>query len=201
MSLSKTSTSICAPTAVSAGAEYVSSAIDVRTFHAGLLLIDWGCTATTAPVGSGAEINIEVSEDGSNVWRVLVPMTASTAAATTCTLRGTDKTLGQTVIECNTVVPALSSIALIVPATVANSEFHRVVGRSTTSGSETFTIPSPGFSAAIAVAGANVYAGAASFVIPVDLLGVQYVRVRVNNNAGTTNVAGIIRASITKTVL
>ena len=181
-------TELLAITAVAADAQQKSSELALTGIKKAAVFIDHGRTATTAFVGAGTEYRVEVSEkaSGNDAWRTLASVPCGIVAASEITADG-NEAAAQTVIECGATYPALGDIVFWENATLANSEWGKVVARVVTGGSESFTLQDGLTNAQTAAK--LIYNKAEQFVLNLDVEVFTRMRVIVNNNNGTTNVA------------
>jgi len=173
-------------TAIAANAQAISSVLDVTGFKNMAVFIDHARDVTTAFVVAGTEYRIQVSENaaGNDNWRTITSVVCDITAASDIAMDG-DEVVGSTVIECGATLPAVNDIVFFKNATIANSEWARVVAIVTTGGSESFTL-SDGLTKA-QVALAHMYNKAEQFVITFDVTTFTRMRVIINNNNGSTN--------------
>ena len=187
-------TELKALTAVAAGVQSVSSALDLSgRIKKVTILIDHAKDSATASAGQGAEYVIQVSEkaSGNDTWRALASFTAAMTAPTAM-VSDAEEAVGATVIECGAAVPAVGDILFFKNATIANSEWANVIARVTTAGSESVTLES-GLTN-IQPAG-TYYTQGEHFVETIDVEAVTRLRVVCNNTKGTTNQAIVWRCA------
>ncbi|MBU0847223.1 hypothetical protein KKH23_08585 [Patescibacteria group bacterium] len=189
-------TELLAPTAVAANAQQLSSVLALTNMKKASVFIDHGRTATTAFVGAGTEYRIQVSQKatGNDTWVSLASVVADIAAATAITADG-NEAAGETVIDIGANTPAVGDIVFWKNATIANSEWGKVVAIT---GGTDFTLQDGLTNAQLAAQ--LIYNKAERFVLSLDVSGFTRMRVVVNNNNGTTNVNIVSRvACITQT--
>jgi len=179
---------LLAITAVAAGAQQKSSILSLTGIKKAAVFIDHGRTATTAFVGAGTEYRVEASQKAAvnDVWRTIASVVAGIAAASEITADG-DEAAGQTVIECGATLPAVNDIVFWENATLGLSEWAKVVAIDATANLENFTLQD-GLTNAQAAA-KLIYNKAEHFVLNLDVEAFNRMRVIVNNNNGSTNVA------------
>ena len=190
MALTKTSVSPDPKiiTAVAAGGQSISDAIDVSGKYSIVLTISHAHDSASANAGSGCEYQVEVSQlaSGDSDWAKFIVVNAPIITPVSIVTDGTEAS-GSTVIECGSVVPTVGNYVFFKNATIANSEWAKVVSVVTTSGSESFTLQD---GLTNSQAAGTYYNGGIKFVIPIDLVGTPVKRLRVvcnNNVAGATN--------------
>jgi hypothetical protein len=177
---------LLAITKVSANAQQKSAVLALKNMKKIAILIDHGRTATTAFVGAGTEYRVEASQKavGDDTWRTIASVVCGIAAATETTADA-DEAVGETVILCDANCPAVGDIVFWENATLANSEWAKVVATTTGVGSESFTILD-GLTNAQAAA-KKIYNKGEQFVLLLDVEDYTRLRVVCNNNNGTTN--------------
>lgn len=197
MALIKTiQTELLGITSVAANAQQLSSTLDLTSVRKVAIFIDHGRTATTAFVVAGTEYRIEVSQkaSGDDAWVPILSVVADIAAATEITADA-DEAAGQTLIEIGANTPAVNDYVFWRNATIANSEWGKVVAIAA---GVTFTLQD-GLTNAQAAA-QLIYNKAERFALALHVETFTRLRVVVNNNNGTTNVAVVSRiAAITET--
>lgn len=178
-------TELLAITAIAAGAQQKSSTLALTGIKKATVLIDHGRTATTAFVGAGTEYRVEVSQKaaGNDTWRSIASVVCGIATATEITADG-DEAAAQTLIEIGANTPAVNDILFWENATLANSEWMKVVAIDA---GVTFTILD-GLTNAQAAAN-KIYNKAEQFTLLLDVEAYTRMRVVVNNNNGSTNAA------------
>jgi len=181
-------TELLAITAVAADAQQKSSELALTDMKKVTVLIDHGRTATTAFVGAGTEYRVEASQkaSGNDAWVTIASYVCAIAAATETTADA-DEAAGETVVLCDANYPALGDLVFWENATLANSEWGKVVARVVTGGSESFTLLD-GLTNSQAAA-KKIYNKAERIALLLDVEAYTRMRVIVNNNNGTTNVA------------
>jgi hypothetical protein len=125
---------------LAANAHYESAEVDVSTLWAAQLFIDFARGSSSA-LTAGVRFKVQVNEkaSGDDAWRTVCEFQTDIVAPSSIVTDGIEA-IGQDVIECGATVPALNDIVFFLHGTVGLSEWHLVVGRVTTGGSETFTI-------------------------------------------------------------
>lgn len=176
-------TELLAITKVAANAQQKSSELALTNMKKVTILIDHGRTATTAFVVAGTEYRIEASQkaSGDDTWRTIASVEAIITAAIEITAAGAEA-IGQTLIACGDPEPAVNDIVFWENATLASSEWMKVVARVDNT---SFTIQD-GLTNAQATA-KKIYNKAEQFVLTLDVTAFTRLRVIVNNNNGTTN--------------
>ena len=179
---------LLAITAIAANIVQKSSVLSLAGLKAVTVLIDHGRTATTAFVGKGTQYIVEASQkaSGDDAWIPLATFEAEIATAVETTADGAEAA-GQTVIECNDQVPSIDDFVFWENATLALSEWGRVVARNAGVGVETFTLED-GLTNAQAVA-KKIYNKAHRWSWVFEVGSLTRMRVVVNNAAPTTSVA------------
>lgn len=188
-------TELLAITKVAADAQQKSSELTLTNIKRVVIFVDHGRTATTAFVGAGTEYRIEASQKatGNDTWRTIDSDTCVITAATEITADGAEAT-GQTLIEIGANTPVAGDIVFWENATLANSEWMKVV--AIVAGTS-FTILD-GLTNDQAAA-KKIYNKGEQFVSNLDVTGYTRLRVIVNNNNGTTNAQVVSRiAAITE---
>lgn len=169
-------------TNVSAGAQSVSSTLDVSTVLAAQLFVDISPEATNTP---GTEIRIEVSQkaSGDDTWVPLTGTVSTTATVNSQAVDGTEAA-GATVIEETTTTGlALNQWIFFKNSTIGNSEWARLVALSA---STSFTLQD---GLTNAQTGSTWYNRGERFVFYVDCSAIKRLRVVCNNNYGSSAVA------------
>lgn len=176
-------TELLAITKVAANAQQKSSELDLANMKKATIFIDHGRTATTAFVVAGTEYRIEASqkETGNDTWRTIASVEGIITAASEITADGAEAA-GQTVIECGDPDPEIGDIVFWENATLANSEWGKVVAHVDNT---SFTLQD-GLTNAQANA-KKIYNKGEQFVLTLDVTAFTRLRVVVNNNNGTTN--------------
>ena len=182
-------------TAVAAGAQQISSTLDISKYQYITLFIDHARDEAAAFVGAGTEYKIQVSEkaSGSDTWRTLTSAVCDITAASDIIMDG-NEAAGQTIIETGATLPAVNDIVFFKNATIANSEWVRVTEIDNTGGTEHFHI-SDGLTNAQAQL-AHIYNKAEQFVISLTNTAYTRLRVVVNNANGSTNKAIVCRVAV-----
>lgn len=187
-------TELLAITQVAANAQQLSSELDLSDNLKNIvaIFIDHGRTATTAFVGAGTEYRVEASFKApttppsgapNDAWVTIASRVCDIAAATAITADGAEAA-GQTSIEIGANTPAVNDICFWENATIANSEWMKVVAIST---GVTFTIQD-GLTNAQAAA-KTIYNKGERISFLLDCTAYTRIRVVVNNNNGSTNAA------------
>jgi len=188
-------TELLAITKVAANTQQKSSELTLAGIKKVTILIDHGRTATTAFIVAGTEYRIEVSQKaiGDDAWSTIASAVAIITAALEITAAGAEAA-GQTLIACGDPEPAVNDIVFWENATLADSEWGKVVARVDNT---SFTIQD-GLTNAQATA-KKIYNKGEQFVFSLDVIGFTRLRVVVNNNNGTTNAQVVSRiAAITQ---
>jgi len=181
-------TELLAITAVAANAQQKSSTLDVSLIDNAAIFIDHARDAAAAFVGAGTEYRIEVSEKatGNDTWRTLYSVVCGIAAASSIVMDG-EEAAGATLIECGDPDPPLGDIVFFKNATIANSEWGKVVAHVN---NVSFTLQDGLSNTQAAI---TLYNKAEQFVLNMSLKTATRMRVVVNNNNGTTNQAVVSR--------
>mgnify|MGYP001617154238 CR=1 FL=1 len=186
-------TELLAITQVAANAQQLSSELDLSANLKNIvaLCVMIGRTATTAFVGAGTEIRVEASfkATGNDAWVTIASYTCAIAAATEITADGAEAA-GQTLIEIGANTPVVNDIVFWENATIGSSEWGKVVAISA---GVSFTLQD---GLTIAQAAAKlIYNKGEKWAPLLDCTGYTRIRVVINNNNGTTNVAVDVRVS------
>ena len=170
-----------AVTAVAAGGQAVSTPVNVASERVIQVFIDHARDSATAPTVAGTEYRIEAAQTaaGNDTWRTIYSFNCDLAAPSAIVTDALEA-VGQTVIECGATGPAIGDIVFFKNATLANSEWSRVVDRVTTGGSESFTVLD---GLTNAQAAGTYYNKAEQFVVKLDIATVTRIRVVANNTA------------------
>ena|SRR3972149_6176358 len=184
-------------TKVAANAQQKSSELDLTNIRDLLLIIHHGRTAVTAFVGAGTEYIVQVSAkaSGDDTWTDIASIVAEIALATAITADGAEAA-GQTVIEIGANTPAVGDIVFWENATLANSEWGKVVAISA---GVTFTLLD-GLTNAQAAA-QLIYNKGKVYALNLSTRSAKRLRVIVNNANGSTNVQIACRISALTEVL
>lgn len=176
-------TELLAITKVAADAQQKSSVLALTNMKKVAILIDHGRTATTAFVVAGTEYRVEVSQkaSGNDAWRVIASAVCGIAAALEITADG-NEAAASVLIECGDPEPAVNDIVFWENATLADSEWMKVVARV----DNVSFVPQDGLTNAQATA-KKIYNKGEQFVLLLDVEAYTRLRVIVNNNNGTTN--------------
>ena len=175
-------------TAVAANAQQKSSVLDLTNVKKVAIFVDHGRTATTAFVGAGTEYRVEASQKatGDDTWRTIASYPCGIAAATEITADA-DEAVAETTVLCSASLPTLGDIVFWENATLANSEWAKVVAIVSTGGSESFTIQYGLTNAQTAAK--KIYNKGEHWAPLLDVAAHKRLRVICNNNAGSTNAA------------
>lgn len=169
-------------TNVSAGAQSVSSTLDVSTVLAAEIFVDISPEATNTP---GTEIRIEVSQkaSGDDTWVPITGTVSTTATVNSQAVDGTENA-GATVIEETTTTGlALNQWIFFKNGTIGNSEWARLVALSA---STSFTLQD---GLTNAQTSSTWYNRGERFAFFIDCSAVKRLRVVCNNNYGSSTVA------------
>ena len=174
-------------TAVAANAQQKSSELSLTGIKKCTIFIDHGRTAVTAFVVAGTEYRIEASQkaSGDDTWVPLASVVCDITAAVAIVMDNAEAA-GATRIECTAVVPTKGDWVYFKNATIANSEWAKVILVDAGVGTEYFDILD---GLAKAQAAITMYNKAERFALTLDVEAFTRLRVVVNNNNGTTNVA------------
>lgn len=185
-------TELLAITAIAADAQQKSSTLNIASIDRALIFIDHARDATTAFVGNGTEYGIEVSEkaSGNDTWRTLYSVVCGIAAASDIVMDESEPA-AETEIKTGATLPAVGDIVFFKNATIANSEWAKVIEIDASGGTEHFDIQDGLTNTQAALA--HMYNKAEQFVLNLDLRGATRLRCVVNNNKGTTNQAIVSR--------
>jgi len=178
-------TELLAITAIAADAQQKSSELALTNMKKASIFIDHGRTATTAFVGAGTEYRVEASQKatGNDAWRTIASVVCGIATAVEITADA-NEAAAQTLIEIGANEPALGDILFWENATLANSEWIKVVAVV----ADTSFTCQDGLTNA-QTAAKLIYNKAEQFVLNLDVEPFTRMRVIVNNNNGSTNVA------------
>ncbi len=190
-------TELKAITAVAANAQSKSSELNVYQKKSATIFIDHAKDNANAAVGAGCEYRFQASEkdSGDDTWRSLDAVVAQITAPT-AVVTDNNEAAGSTVIECGAVVPAIGDIIFFKNATIALSEWARVVAVDATPGSESFTIAD---GLTNAQAAGTYYTQGEHYTATINTRAITRLRVVCNNANGTTNRAIVWRcAAITE---
>lgn len=194
MALTKTiQAELLAITAIAAGAQQISSVIDVSTMYAGTIFIDHAMDSASPPAGSGTEYRIEVSEKatGNDAWTTISSVTAPVVTPVSIVTINTEAA-ASTLIECGAAVPTKGDHVFFKNATIGNSEWAKVASVA----SNQFTLQD---GLTKEQAAGTYYNGGYKWIITLDLLTIKRLRVVVNNNIGSTNQAIVSRIALITT--
>src|SRR3989304_8383665 len=146
MALAKTiQTELLIITAVAAGAQQLSSVGDISGKYQATVFIDHAKdnSDVAAMVGNGAEYRVQVSQkaSGNDTWVDLPGGTVESAiTASPAIAMDAEETAGATQIETGATLAVKNDWVFFKNATIANSEWGRVVSVVATGGSESFTL-------------------------------------------------------------
>lgn len=173
---------LLAITAVAANLQQKSSTLDLTNIKQATIFIDHARDAAAAFVGAGTEYRIEVSEksSGNDTWRTITSVVCDITAASSIVMDA-DEAVDQTLIEIGATTPAVNDIVFFKNATLANSEWGKVVAINA---GVTFTLLDGLTNAQAAI---TLFNKAEQFVITLDTKSLTRLRVIVNNNNGSTN--------------
>ena len=180
--------------AVAADAQDKSSTLALTNVKKVAIFVDHGRDATGAFVGAGTEYRVEVSEKatGNDTWRTIASHTCVITASLGHVMDA-EEAVGQTVIEIGATTPLVNDIQFFKNATIANSEWGKVVA-VVASTSLTLQDGLTNTQAAI-----TTYSKGEHWVALLDVEAYTRLRVVCNNNNGTTNQAIVWRcAAITQ---
>lgn len=182
-------TELLAITAVAAGAQQLSSVLNVATVFQVTIFIDHARDTSDllAMAGNGTEYRIQVSEkaSGNDTWVDVPGGTVESAITASASIAmDAQETAGATQIETGATLPAVGDIVFFQNATLANSEWGKVVSRVTTGGSESFTLQYGLTNTQAAITVSNY---ASRWALTIDVMSYTRLQVVVNNNKGTTN--------------
>jgi hypothetical protein len=120
---------------------------------------------------------------GDRSWLRILSYTAGITVPVALVTDGIEA-VGQTVIECSSVVPVVGDVVCFKNATIANTEFREVVARSTGVGTETITLKD---ALEFTQAQGTYYTQVEKWCPTIPLDGVLRLRVKVDNSRGSTN--------------
>jgi hypothetical protein len=178
-------------TAVAANAQQISSEFALTKTSKATIFIDHARDVATAFVGAGTEYRVEVSEQasGNSTWRTAFSVVCDITAASSIVMDA-EEAIGQTLIEIGATTPAVGDIVFFKNATLANSEWAKVVAINA---GVTFTIQDGLTYTQPAI---TLFNKAEQFVLAIDTTSFTRLRVVVNNNNGTTNQNIVSRVAI-----
>jgi hypothetical protein len=185
---------LLAITNVAANAQQKSAELDLRGLKRVTVNVDIGRTATTAFVGAGTEIKVQFSQElsGNDGW-IDYSMVCDITAATEIVMDALEAA-GATRIECGAGLPAAGDFVYFKNATIANSEWAKVVAILSTGGSEYFDIEDGLKNEQAAI---TLYNKAQRFNPTFEVGSALRMRVVINNNNGSTNVAVDAQVKVT----
>lgn len=178
---------LLAITAVPANTQQTSSVLSLAGVRKVTIFIDHGRTAVTAFVVAGTEYRIEASQkaSGNDTWVPVASVVCEITAPVAIVMDGAEAA-GATRIECTAVVPTKGDWVYFKNATIGNSEWAKVVLVDAGVGTEYFDILDGLTNVQAAI---TMYNKAERFALTLDVEAFTRLRVVVNNNNGTTNVA------------
>lgn len=167
---------------VSAGAQSISSVLDVSTVLAVQLSVDIAPEATNTP---GTEIRIEYSQkaSGDDAWVPLTGAVSTTATSNSHAVDGTENAGATTIEETTTTGLALNQWIFFKNSTIGNSEWARLVALTA---STSFVIQD---GLTNAQTGSTWYNRGERFAFYIDCSAITRLRVVCNNNYGSSAVA------------
>jgi len=183
-------TELKALTEVAADVQSVSSILDVSTKNKVTILIDHAKDNAAASVGQGTEYVVQVSEKatGNDTWRALAAFTAAMTVPVAPVCSAIEP-VGETVIACGAVVPAVGDRVFFKNTVLALSEWANVIAVTPATN---FTIES-GLTNASEIK--TYYTQGEHFVLTIDVEAITRLRVVCNNTKGTTNRAIVWRCA------
>ncbi len=186
-------TELKAITAVAADVQSVSSELSLLSLtglRRATIFIDHAKDNASASVGQGTEYVVQVSQKltGNDTWRSLLPLTAAITVPIASVCSAVEP-VGETVIACASVLPAVGDIMFFKNTTIGNSEWANVIA---VSAGVNFTLES-GLTNASEIK--TYYSQGEHFVISVDIEAQVRLRVVCNNTKGTTNKAIVWRCA------
>ena len=174
-------------TQVAANAQQLSSVLDLSDNLKNIvaIFIDHGRTATTAFVGAGTEYRVEASQkaSGNDAWIPIATRVCGIAAASEITADG-NEAAGESVIDIGATTPVVNDVLFWENATIANSEWIKVTAIAA---GVSFTCQNGLTNAQTAAK--KIYNKGERFAFLLDCTAYTRLRVVVNNNNGSTNVA------------
>ena len=202
MALAKTIQSeLLAITAVAANVQQLSSVLDISAKYQATVFIDHAKDPTdvAAMVGNGTEYRVQVSQkaSGNDTWVDLPGGTVESAiTASPSIVMDAEETAGAIQIETGATLAVKGDWVFFKNATIANSEWGKVVSVVATGGSESFTLQDGLTNTQAAITVTNQ---AARWSLTFDVMSYTRTRVVVNNNKGTTNRAIVCRIAMITT--
>ncbi len=183
-------TELKALTEVAASVQSVSSILDVSNKNKVTVFIDHAKDNALASVGQGTEYVIQVSEKatGNDTWVTLASFTAAMTVPVAPVCSAVEP-VGETVIACGAVVPAVGDTVFFKNTTLALSEWANVIAVTPATN---FTIES-GLTNASEIK--TYYTQGEHFVQMIDVEAITRLRVVCNNTKGTTNRAIVWRCA------
>lgn len=177
-------------TALAADLQSKSSELALTNMKKVAIFIDHGRDAAGAFVGAGTEYRVEVSEKatGNDTWRTIASVVCGIAAPLAHVMDA-EEAAGQTVIEIGATTPVVGDIQFFKNATIANSEWGKVVAMVANT-SLTLQDGLTNTQAAI-----TTYSKGEQFVLLLDVSAYTRLRVICNNNNGSTNQAIVWRCA------
>ena len=190
-------TELLAITAINANAQQKSSELTLLPdIFQTTIFIDHARDVATAFVGAGTEYRIEVSEkaSGDDTWRTVSSVVCDITIALAI-IMDAEEAAGATLIECGVVEPVKGDIVFFKNATIANSEWAKVVA---VTADTDFTLQDGLTNTQAAI---TLYNKAEQFALTLSTYSFTRLRVIVNNNNGTTNQNIVSRIAAISTAL
>lgn len=177
-------TELLAITVVTAGAQQLSSELDVSTDLACTIFIDFAPDSNTAPT-KGTEFRIEVSQKatGNDTWMPFYSIITGIVAAVSGTVQATQNA-GSTTITSTGAISSIvqDDIVFLKNGTLGSSEWVKV---STVTSTTVFGVVDPTTNGQ---GSSGIRNKAEKYIIPIDCTSFKRIRVVINNKyqAGTT---------------
>lgn len=183
-------------TTVAADSQQISSVINVSSFNKATIFIDHARDVADAFAGAGTEYRVEVSEksSGNDTWRTVLSVVADIIVASSIVMDAPGAIAGDTIINIGATTPAVNDIVFFKNATLANSEWAKVVAINA---GVTFTIQDGLTNAQPNI---TLFNKAEQFVLTFNTESYTRLRVIVNNNNGSTNRNIVSRIAIITSV-
>jgi len=186
-------TELQAITAVAAGAQSISSVLDLSgQIKMVTIFIDHAKDDANASVGQGTEYVVQGSQkaSGNDVWRAVAGGAfTATITAPAAIVTDASEAAGQTLIEIGATTPVVGDILFFKHSTIGSSEWANVIaisaGVSCTLESGLTTAQAQG----------TYYTQGEHFSIPLDVRTYTRLRVICNNTKGSTNRAIVYRVA------